>query len=204
MGLGKFPASASHRGGATQATARTNWTRAALRMRIGISGLGAAALKPDLGRLVKTSAPTKPRKGKAPDRAPTAAEAGERRTSTELTGAKAKIEDLQRKLEHAEARASNAEERAAAAEARAATSERRRTSVSPCCALRSASSLRGPLAPALSERGSQAQAATATPLPCNATNPGYEGQRLPLLGRLRLATLRADHDFLDPICLGPY
>ena len=85
--------------------------------------LSAAALKPDLGRLAEASAPTKPRKGKAPDRSPSDAGAGERRSSFELTAANAKLEDLQRKLERAEARASKAEERATAAEARAARSE---------------------------------------------------------------------------------
>ena len=85
--------------------------------------LGAAALKPDLGRLAEASAPSKPRKAKAAPKPPPDSGAAERRNSIDLSAANAKVEDLQRKLEGAEARATKAEERASAAEAKAAETE---------------------------------------------------------------------------------
>ena len=86
--------------------------------------LGAAALKPDLGRLAEASVPSKPRKRKAPDRLPAETGAADNRTSIELTAANAKLEDLRRKLDRAEARASKAEERATEAEAGATSAEK--------------------------------------------------------------------------------
>jgi len=54
--------------------------------------LGAAALKPDLGRLAEASAPSKERR-KVPDRLPAENGAADKRTSIELTAANAKLED---------------------------------------------------------------------------------------------------------------
>ena len=87
--------------------------------------LGAAALKPDLGRLAEGSVRSTPRLTRQPERSPAPESAAKsRRDNLELDAATAKVEDLQRRLERAEARAGKAEERAKAAEERATANEK--------------------------------------------------------------------------------